>query len=250
MPSAFFTAETLKFLRGLTRHNDRDWFEPRREIYERALRAPLLALIEAVNEGIAPFAPDHVRPPAKTAMRIYRDTRFSPDKRPYKRHVGAWWAERDTERTTGAGFYFHLGATEAIFAAGVFMPSAPQLLAIRRWLLDHHEPYRKLVAAALKPQRAGKTQSALPMLAEAEPHALRRVPRGFPADHPAADLLRATRWGVHVSFSSETALQPGFTEELLTYFRKASPVVLSLAAAIREGKQASGKGTDLLFARS
>lgn len=242
MPPPYFTPETLKFLRGLTRHNDREWFEPRRDIYERALRAPLLELIETVNQGLASFAPGHVRPPARTAMRIYRDTRFSPDKRPYKRHVGAWWAERETERTTGAGFYVHLSATEVIFAAGVFMPSTAQLLAVRTWLAENHQGYGLIVRNILKTH-------AEPALAEADPESLRRVPRGFAADHPAADLLRSKRWGVHLALPAEAALRPDFAEVLISRFRVASPLVLALAGAIRDARRSSGESADPLLAR-
>lgn len=225
MPAAFFTPETLKFLRGLARHNDREWFEARREVYERAVRTPLLALIEAVNAGMAGFAPDHVRPPAKAAMRIYRDTRFSPDKRPYKRHLAAWWAQRGLVRTTGAGFYFHLSAVEVTVAAGVFVPSSEQVLSIRRWLQDDADLYRRALKKVLSPR-------AQPPFEASDPQALRRVPRGFPADHPAADLLRATRWGVGLTLPAEAALDSAFAELLLSRFRAASPLVLALTGAL------------------
>ena len=75
--AAHFTPEALKFLRGLARHNDRDWFDPRKPIYEREIKAPMLALIDELNHALAEFAPDHVRPPHKAMMRIYRDTRFA-----------------------------------------------------------------------------------------------------------------------------------------------------------------------------
>jgi uncharacterized protein (TIGR02453 family) len=71
-----FTPEALKFLRGLARHNDRAWFEPRREIYERELKLPMLALIDEINHAMEDFAPEHIRLPHKAMFRIYRDTRF------------------------------------------------------------------------------------------------------------------------------------------------------------------------------
>src|SRR3978361_1336900 len=83
--STYFQPEALKFLRGLAKHNDREWFEPRRALYERALKQPMLALIDEINHAMGEFAPEHVRPPHKIMMRIYRDIRFAKDKRPYKR---------------------------------------------------------------------------------------------------------------------------------------------------------------------
>src|SRR5580698_8749346 len=86
----YFSKEALKFLRGLKRNNDREWFEARRSIYEQELKRPMLAVIERVTDAMAEFAPAHVRPAKKSMMRIYRDTRFSADKTPYKTHVAAW----------------------------------------------------------------------------------------------------------------------------------------------------------------
>ena len=91
-----FSDEALKFLRGLKRNNDREWFAERKAVYEREVKAPMLALIAEMNEAMLGFAPENVRPPQKAMMRIYRDIRFSQDKRPYKISaggvVGADWA--------------------------------------------------------------------------------------------------------------------------------------------------------------
>ena len=107
--ATYFTPEAMKFLRGLKRNNDREWFEARRALYERELRAPMLALVDEVNAAMVEFAPEHVRPPHKVVMRIYRDIRFSPNKQPYKTHLAAWWSRRGMEKTSGGGFYLQIG---------------------------------------------------------------------------------------------------------------------------------------------
>ena len=107
------TPETMRFLRSLIRNNDRGWFEERREVYERAVKVPMLGLIDEIGLSMDEFAPDHVRPAHKIAKRIYRDTRFSPDKRPYKRHISAWWPRRGLEKTSGAGFYLQIARQRA-----------------------------------------------------------------------------------------------------------------------------------------
>jgi uncharacterized protein (TIGR02453 family) len=206
----------LKFLRGLSRHNDRDWFNERKPLYEAELKAPILAVIGKVNEAMLDFAPDHVRDPAKTMFRIYRDTRFSKDKRPYKDHVGAWWARHGLEKTSGGGFYLQVSATEMIVAAGVYMPGPEQLLAIRRQLLDGHEEFRALAGSA-KLRDAG-------MLAM-EPASLARAPKGFPADHPGIDLIRQRQWGVSARLPVELALSPNFADEVARHFALAAPLV-------------------------
>ena len=99
MASPHFNEQALKFLRGLKRNNNREWFEPRKAIYEKELKAPMLAVLAAINDAMIDFAPDNVQPPQKAMMRIYRDIRFSHDKRPYKRNAGAWWSRDGLEKT-------------------------------------------------------------------------------------------------------------------------------------------------------
>ena len=212
---AHFTPEALKFLRGLARHNDRDWFEPRKSIYEKELKAPMLALIEQINEAMLTFAPDHVRPPHKAMMRIYRDTRFSADKSPYKKQIAAWWARSGMEKTSGAGFYFHLSAKEVTIAAGIYRPTPEQLLAIRRYLLEHHEEFR---AVFTHPKLRKKMQEVDGLL-------LTRPPRGFPADSPALDLILHRQWGVSAALPPESAISPTFAKEITSRFALAAPVV-------------------------
>src|SRR5271165_1695323 len=116
----YFTRQTLDFLRQLKRNNRREWFEARRDMYERDLKQPMLALIEKITHGMADYAPAHVRPPQKCMLRIYRDTRFSADKSPYKTNLAAWWTRSGLEKTSGGGYYFHLTTTDLVIAAGVY----------------------------------------------------------------------------------------------------------------------------------
>jgi uncharacterized protein (TIGR02453 family) len=221
-----FTPEALKFLRGLARHNDRMWFDPRKPIYERELKAPMLALIEEINHAFADFAPEHIRPPHKAMMRIYRDTRFDASRgiteRPYKTHVAAWWVRAGLEKTSGAGFYFSLSAKETVIAAGMYMPSPEQLRAVRRYLVDHHAELRALLAGR-------KLKAAMQ---EFDGHKLTRPPRGFPADSPAMDLLLCRQWGLSTRLPPEAATAPGLLKEITSRFALAAPVVHFLNAGI------------------
>ena len=210
-----FSPEALQFLRGLARNNRRDWFDARKPIYERELKAPMLALIEEINRELLDFAPDHIRPAQKCMFRIYRDTRFSPDKTPYKKHISAWWARRGLEKKSGGGFYFHISAKELIIAAGVYMPEREQLLAIRNHLLEHHEEFRRL-------QKDRKLQR---LMGEFDGLRLTRPPKGFPKDHPAMDLIACRQWGVSTTLPAETALQPTLRKEIVSRFRSAAPLI-------------------------
>jgi uncharacterized protein (TIGR02453 family) len=215
----YFTPAGLRFLRGLKRNNDRDWFNARKSIYEAEIKRPMLAVIDAVTGAMMDFAPGHVRAPESIMMRIYRDTRFSSDKRPYKTHTAAWWVLDGLPKTSGAGFYLHVSGTQVEIAAGAFMPDTEQLLAIRRHLLEHHAEYRKLAQARgfrrLFPEDEGHER-------------LSRSPKGFPAEHPAADLFRQKRWGFSVSLAAETATKPDFAKTVAAYFRAAAPLVALL----------------------
>jgi uncharacterized protein (TIGR02453 family) len=218
----YFSGGALRFLRGLKRNNRREWFEERRAIYERELKEPLLALVEHVTEGMAAYAPAHMRPAAKCLFRIYRDTRFSADKSPYKTHLGAWWSRTGMNKTSGAGYYMHVGSTELVIAAGVYMPEKKQLLAIRRRLLDHHAEWKRLI----------EDRRLLRVFAVHDPMALARAPKGFPAEHPAIEWIRWRQWGVTAHLPAGTALKPGLAEEIEKRFHLEAPLVDFLNASL------------------
>ena len=211
----FFTEETLRFFRGLKRNNRREWFEDRRLVFETAVKGPMLELIERINVGMADYAPAHIRPAAKILFRIYRDTRFSADKSPYKSHLGAWWARSGMEKTSGAGYYLHVSGTELVVAAGVYMPAKEQTLAIRRHLLANHEEWKKLI----------ENRKLLRAFDVHDPAALSRPPKGFPADHPAIEWIKWRQWGVTKHLPAETALDENLAEQVESHFRLASPLV-------------------------
>src|SRR6201999_1286382 len=113
-------------------------------------------------------------------------------------------------KTSGAGFYLHVSGKQVEIAAGAFMPDVEQLLAIRRFLMEHHQEYRKL-AQARRLRR---------LFTEDEGHErLSRSPKGFPAEHPAAELYRQKRWGYGAALDAETAMKPEFAKVVAQYFR-------------------------------
>ncbi len=103
----------------------------------------MLAIIRKITDAMTDFAPNHVRPAEKSLFRIYRDTRFSNNKLPYKTHVAAWWSHMGMEKTSGAGYYFQVSAKGVVIAAGAYMPEKDQLAAIRHWLLENHVDVQK-----------------------------------------------------------------------------------------------------------
>jgi uncharacterized protein (TIGR02453 family) len=218
----YFREAGLRFLRGLRRNNRREWFEARKPEFERELKQPMLALIETVNAAMEDFAPAHVRPPQKCMMRIYRDIRFSSDKRPYKSHVSAWWSREGLEKTSGGGYYMHISPDEVLIAAGVYMPEREQLLAIREYLLLHHAEVRQILMDR-KLKRVMDSFTGTP---------LTRPPKGFPKDHPAMDLLLCRQWGVEGKMPPLASLQKDFADQVIRRFRLATPLVSALNAPL------------------
>jgi uncharacterized protein (TIGR02453 family) len=227
----YFRPEAFTFLRNLAKHNDRAWFQPRKTQFEAELREPMLAIVRKVTDAMLDFAPSHVRPAEKSLFRIYRDTRFSSDKRPYKTHVAAWWSHQGLQKTSGAGYYFHVSAKEVVIAAGAYMPEKEQLAAIRHWLLDNHADFRKLL----------KKPAVRKAFTEFEGNALTRPPKGFPNDHPALDLIQCRQWGLAATLPAKAALDAGFAATIIRYFRLAAPMVDALntpiAATLKSPKQ-------------
>ena len=213
-----YTPETLKFLRGLKRNNDREWFNARKAIYEREVKAPTQAIVAAINEAMLRFAPENIQPPQKAAFRIYRDIRFSPNKKPYKTHQGAWWARSGLEKTSGGGFYFHVAPDEVTVAAGVYMPEREQLLAIRRHIEANHDEMRALL----------KSRKLLSLLNEWEGNKLTRPPKGFAPESPAADLILNRQWGFSTKLPADTATKPTLVKEIVKRFEAAAPLVAFL----------------------
>ena len=220
--AAHLRPEGLKFLRGLEKNNDRDWFNERKAIYEAELKEPMLAIIRKVTEAMMEFAPHHVRPAEKSLFRIYRDTRFSNNKLPYKTHVAAWWSHMGMDKTSGAGYYFQVSPKGVVIAAGCYMPEKEQLAAIRNWLLEHHQEFRKI----LEKPALRKT------FTEFEGAALTRPPKGFPPDHPAIDLIKCKQWGLSATLPADAALEASFAANLIKHFKLLAPLVDALNAPL------------------
>lgn len=227
----YFRPEALTFLRNLVRHNDREWFTPRKATFESELKEPMLAVVRKITDAMTNFAPNHVRPAEKSLFRIYRDTRFSSDKRPYKTHIAAWWSHQGLEKTSGAGYYFHVSAKEVVIAAGVYMPEKDQLAAIRHWLLDNHAEFRKIL----------RKPAVLKMFTEFEGNALTRPPKGFPVDHPALDLIQCRQWGMSATLPVEVALKPDLGATVIRHFKLAAPVVDALNTPLAAASQPKRK---------
>jgi uncharacterized protein (TIGR02453 family) len=219
-----FPKEGLDFLRGIKRNNRREWFQPRKHIFENHVKAPMVELVEALNAQLARFAAEHMNDPKRAIYRFYRDTRFSSDKSPYKDHIAAIFPRRGHEKHVSAGFYFGVSHEGVEVAGGVYMPGPAELLAIRTWLAANHKSFRK---ATRGPEKLmGKLQGT----------ALQRVPKGFAADHPAADLLKMKQWYFHKTLDVSLATTPKLVPELTKLFRAMLPAVELLNTPLKPAR--------------
>ena len=188
----------------------------------------MVELVEAVNRELLSFAPDHVTDPKKAIYRIYRDTRFSADKTPYKTHIGAIFPQHGLGKQSAAGFYFHISATSVGIAAGSYMPGPDELRAIRAWLADHHASFREAVKQPKK------------LLGELQGSALTRMPKaGSTPGHPAEDLIRMKQWLYFTELDLKVATTPKLLPELVKRFRAVAPVVQLLNAPLGKSARAT-----------
>jgi uncharacterized protein (TIGR02453 family) len=225
------SAGTLSFLRRLKRNNRREWFNAHREEYERDVRAPMIAVIERLAVDFRSFAPDLVASPKRSLYRIYRDIRFSEDKKPYKTHVAAVFPCRDLPKHEGAGMYFHVSPDGVWAGGGLWAPQTPQLQIIREHVAANHRRLRAIVTAPA----FRKTVGAL------EGDRLQRVPRGFPKDHEAAEYLKHRQFLAGAEFPAAFATSPKFYRGLVGVFRSISPLVRFLNEALVQPSGDSGR---------
>jgi uncharacterized protein (TIGR02453 family) len=181
-----FNPAALRFFRGLAANNEKAWFEAHREDYETEIREPMRELISEMDARIAKFAPEIGGDPKRSMFRINRDIRFSKDKSPYKTNAGCWFNHRSASRKVGseanegsAGYYFHFQPGKSFLGAGIWMPPRPQLNKLRDAIAEKPKPFLEMTRSI--PKRFGGLS---------DDNALKRMPRGYAEDHPAAQYLR------------------------------------------------------------
>ena len=217
MPSGFpgFPPEMVQFFKSLKRNNRRDWFQPRKHLYEQHVKEPMLALVAALNSELLKFAPQYVTDPKKAVYRIYRDTRFSADKTPYKTHAAASFWRRGADHSGAGGFYFSVSHDQIEIAGGLWQPSPETTLLVRTHIAENHADLRKILANKKTRKLVGDLQG----------DELTRAPKGFDPAHPAVDLIKKKDWLLDVTLDSALATTPRLFREILDRFRAMMPAI-------------------------
>jgi uncharacterized protein (TIGR02453 family) len=210
-----FTDDSLRFLRALKRHNDREWFKARRERYEHDVRGPMVALIEQLAIDFRTFAPEIVASPRLSLYRIYRDTRFSEDKTPLKTQISASFRWRGLPKGEGAGLYVEINPGWVWMGGGFYAPEAPQLLSIREHISASYPAIDRIV-------RAPAFKRAVGML---DGERLTRVPRGFAKEDAAAEYLKFRHFLAGCEYPPEFATSARFYPTLVATYKAIMPLV-------------------------
>jgi uncharacterized protein (TIGR02453 family) len=220
---AGFPAGLTDFLAELAAHNDRAWFADNKARYEALVLEPGLAFIEAMAVPLAELAPEFRAVPKRVGgsmMRVYRDVRFSKDKRPFKTNLGIQFRHRLGKDVHAPGFYFHLDPDGAFLAAGCWRPAGPALRAIREFIADNPRGWGRARDAALDAgfELAGER--------------LVRPPRGYDADHPLIADLKRKDFVATLALERRTLRRADAVDRVAAAWRPATPLVRFLCAAL------------------
>ena len=219
-----FAPETIGFLAELARNNNRDWFAEHKPRYEEQVLEPALRFIEAMQDPLDEIAPHFTAIPKRVGgslMRIYRDTRFSKDKTPYKTNIGIQFRHEQAKDVHSPGYYLHIDPEQVFVGAGMWRPDSDSLAAIRRRIVDREQEW-------LDASRDRTFRRHFELAGES----LKRPPRGFDAAHPQIeDLKRKSFIGVR-EFSNADAIGAGFQGKVETAFRAATPLMRFLCQAV------------------
>jgi uncharacterized protein (TIGR02453 family) len=220
-----FPADLFRFLRELKANNNRDWFNANKERYKSSVVEPMVAFITAMDTQLAKVSDCFLadpRPHGGSMFRIYRDTRFSHDKRPYKEHVACHFRHMSGKDAHAPGFYVHLEPGNVFFGGGIWHPETPVANQVREAIVADPKGWTKATRSPGFRKRFG----------DVEGESLVRPPKGFDSDHPLIDdLKRKSFFGVQESDQKLTG-KPEFAGEVGRSFVALAPMMEFLTEAV------------------
>ncbi|WP_018478546.1 DUF2461 domain-containing protein [Pontibacter roseus] len=215
---------TLAFLEELTQNNNREWFQQHKARYDAA-RKNYLAFLDEMLQEMEPFEPAaHGQKGKDLVFRIYRDVRFSSDKRPYKDHFGAYVAEGG-RKSILPGYYLHLaGNNNSFVAGGLWMPPANYLKAVRQEIDYNLDELQRIVQVPDFKKRFGNITG----------EQLKTTPKGYDKDNPAIEYLRFKSWNAVMPIPDNVVLGKDFMQVVVEAFRAVKPFNDFLTAPLRD----------------
>jgi uncharacterized protein (TIGR02453 family) len=221
---AGFSPQLFRFLDELKRNNNRDWFAKNKSRYEDVVLFPTMEFVTAMEKPLKKVSPCFQAIPKRvggSVLRIYRDTRFSKDKTPYKTNVGMHFRHQVGKDIHAPGFYFHIDAKEIFVGAGVWHPDNPSLNKIRVLIDDDPARWKRI-----KGKKAFKDEF------EVHGDSLKRPPKGYEADHPLIDDLKRKDHIVLTSLKRTDLYSTETVELVAKKFKTAMPYVRFLCDAL------------------
>jgi uncharacterized protein (TIGR02453 family) len=221
---AVFGHELFSFLADLRANNDREWFAANKHRYEDHLLEPALAFIDAFAprlERISPHFRADARPSGGSLFRIYRDTRFSKDKSPYKTNVGIHFRHEQAKDAHAPGYYLHIGPDEVFAGGGIWHPETDAANRIREAIVADPQRWKRATRGATFAKRL-----------ELGGDSLKRVPSWADAAHPFADDLKRKDFFGWARLTEDDVVAPGFVDEYARVCRDAAPLMRFLCDAL------------------
>lgn len=224
-PFTGFPKDFLAFFREIAKNNDREWFEANRHRYEESVKEPLRSFIAAMDIPLGRFADCFLadpRPQGGSMFRIYRDTRFSRDKSPYKDNGACQFRHMAGKDAHAIGYYVHLSPKEVFFGGGIWVPPSPQLHKVREAIVADPERWKAITRAPAFRRRFG----------EVEGDGLKRPPKGFDADHELVEDLKKQSFFAMEQVKPAEILSKDFAKKVAKSFEALGPFMEFLCEAL------------------
>lgn len=221
---ATFKPETMRFLEELSRNNNREWFNEHKPRYESDVLDVALNFIQSMQEPLEMMAPHFTAIPKRmggSLMRVYRDTRFSKNKTPYKTNIGIQFRHEQAKDVHAPGFYVHIDPENVFLGAGMWRPAADALAGIRQRIADRPKEWRRV-----------STEQRFRRHFNLGGEVLTRPPRGYAKDHPMIEDIKRKDFIAVKNMTREDALHPRFQQKVETSFNAAADYMLFLCKAV------------------
>lgn len=212
--AATISNDTFKFLKDLAKNNNKEWFTTNKKRYETA-KADFETFVTELIQNIAKFDPAIAHLEAKKAIfRIYRDTRFSKDKTPYKINMGASLSSAPSKIHDHAGYYIHIEPGKSFLAGGAYEPQSPWIGKIRQEIDYNTAEFKKILGAAAFKKH----------FTELKGDKLKTVPKGFPKDHPELALLQYKSFLMVNDCDDKLVTSDGFMKHIADVYKAMVPL--------------------------
>lgn len=222
-PFEGFPKEGIEFLKRLKKNNNREWFAKHKTEYEEFVKFPMQCLIGSLKSPMKKIAPAIDVNPKRNMFRIYRDTRFSKDKTPYKTHVAAVFHLRGHWQDS-AGYYVHIEPGNIYVGGGIYMPDGNQLKLIRYAIAEEPKEFNSIVNNKLFKKRFNTLEG----------EKLQRAPLGYSPDHPMIEWLKHKSYYTGVEWKEKECYTHKFIDNIVNVYKELLPLIRFLNRALKK----------------